>query len=72
MLRHLQRVSCLFFGHQYWLGRGSDRLYLKCSACGRETAGVQMGADAEKPRGSWWRRSTRRDAKRSTLLTDRR
>ena len=55
MLGHLQRVSCLFFGHQYWLGRGSDRLFLKCSACGHETAGVQMGAESFTPRRGRWR-----------------
>jgi len=62
MMRHLQRVYCLFVGHQYWLGRGSDRLYLKCSACGHETAGIHVGADEDPPRTGWWRRShPRRD-----------
>jgi hypothetical protein len=56
MMWHLQRVYCAMAGHQYWLGRGTDRLFLKCSQCGRETAGILMGAD-EPPRTSWWRRS---------------
>jgi hypothetical protein len=71
MLRHLQRVSCAFFGHQYWLGRGSDRLFLKCAACGHETAGVRMGAETEAPKGAWWRRGLRRAAKPAALLSDR-
>jgi hypothetical protein len=66
MMRHLQRVYCAFAGHQYWLGRGSDRLFLKCSQCGRETAGIMVGADEEPPRTSWFRRAPRRpDAARA-------
>ena len=57
MMRHLQRVYCAFAGHQYWLGRGSDRLFLKCSQCGHETVGIQVGADDVPPRKGWWKRS---------------
>ena len=56
MMRHLQRVYCAMAGHQYWLGRGTDRLFLKCSQCGRETAGIIVGAEDEPPRTGWWRK----------------
>jgi hypothetical protein len=56
MMRHLQRIYCAFAGHQYWLGRGSDRLFLKCSLCGRETAGILVGAEEAPARPAWWRR----------------
>jgi hypothetical protein len=53
------RLYCLFAGHQYWLGRGTDRLFLKCSVCGRETAGIHVGADEPAARSPWWRRRRR-------------
>jgi hypothetical protein len=59
-MRHLQRVYCAFAGHQYWLGRGTDRLFLKCSQCGRETAGILVGAEEEPPRTGWFRRTPAR------------
>ena len=46
-MRALQRVSCLLSGHQYWIGRESDRLFLRCTKCGHETAGVRLGHEAE-------------------------
>ena len=32
-------VKCLFLGHDDWIRRGPDRLYLECFECGRETHG---------------------------------
>jgi hypothetical protein len=32
-------VKCWFLGHDDWIRRGPDRLYLECIECGRETHG---------------------------------
>ena len=32
-------LKCWFLGHDDWIRRGPDRLYLECFACGRETHG---------------------------------
>ena len=32
-------LKCLFRGHEDWIRRTSDRLYLECFECGRETRG---------------------------------
>jgi len=32
-------VKCWFLGHDDWIRRGPDRLYLECFECGRETHG---------------------------------
>jgi hypothetical protein len=32
-------VKCWFLGHDDWIRRGPDRLYLECVECGRETHG---------------------------------
>jgi hypothetical protein len=32
-------VKCWFLGHDDWIRRGPDRLYLECLECGRETHG---------------------------------
>ena len=38
---HLRRLSlkCWLIGHDDWIRRTPDRLYLKCFECGRETQG---------------------------------
>jgi hypothetical protein len=32
-------MKCWFLGHNDWIRRGPDRLYLECFECGRETRG---------------------------------
>jgi hypothetical protein len=32
-------LKCWFLGHEDWIRRGPDRLYLECFECGRETHG---------------------------------
>ena len=32
-------LKCWFLGHDDWIRRGPDRLYLECCECGRETHG---------------------------------
>jgi len=32
-------MKCWFLGHDDWIRRGPDRLYLECFECGRETRG---------------------------------
>lgn len=32
-------LKCWFLGHEDWIRRGPDRLYLECFDCGRETHG---------------------------------
>jgi len=41
----LRRLSlkCWFMGHDDWIRRTPDRLYLECSQCGRETQGWLAG-----------------------------
>jgi hypothetical protein len=41
----LRRLSlkCWFMGHDYWIHRTADRLYLECFECGRETQGWATG-----------------------------
>jgi hypothetical protein len=36
-------LKCLFLGHEDWIRRTSDRLYLECFECGRETPGWATG-----------------------------
>ena len=36
-------LKCLFLGHEDWIRRTSDRLYLECFECGRETRGWTTG-----------------------------
>ena len=42
---HLRRLSlkCWFIGHDDWIRRTPDRLYLECFECGRETQGWATG-----------------------------
>ena len=42
---HLRRLSlkCWFIGHDDWIRRTPDRLYLECFECGRETQGWVTG-----------------------------
>jgi hypothetical protein len=41
----LRRLSlkCWFMGHDDWIRRTPDRLYLECFECGRETQGWATG-----------------------------
>ena len=41
----LRRLSlkCWFIGHDDWIRRTQDRLYLECCECGRETQGWATG-----------------------------
>ena len=41
-LRRLS-VKCWFMGHDDWIRRTPDRLYLECIECGRETQGWATG-----------------------------
>ena len=41
-LRRLS-VKCWFMGHDDWIRRTPDRLYLECFECGRETQGWAAG-----------------------------
>ena len=41
-LRRLS-VKCWFMGHDDWIRRTPDRLYLECFECGRETQGWATG-----------------------------
>ena len=36
-------LTCWFLGHDDWIRRGPDRLYLECFECGRETLGWTTG-----------------------------
>jgi len=52
----LRRLSlkCWFMGHDDWIRRTPDRLYLECVECGRETQGWATGKRQEsliRPRG---------------------
>jgi hypothetical protein len=40
------RLRCLILGHEDSFGRQPHRLMLRCTACGRETAGWSIGRDA--------------------------
>ena len=41
-LRQLS-LKCWFMGHDDWIRRTPDRLYLECFECGRETQGWMTG-----------------------------
>jgi hypothetical protein len=41
-LRRLS-LNCWFMGHDDWIRRTPDRLYLECVECGRETQGWATG-----------------------------
>ena len=36
-------LTCWFMGHEDWIRRTPDRLYLQCFECGRETHGWVTG-----------------------------
>ena len=36
-------LKCCFMGHEDWIRRTPDRLYLECFECGRETQGWVTG-----------------------------
>jgi len=47
-------LKCWFMGHDDWIRRTPDRLYLECVECGRETQGWATGKRQEsliRPRG---------------------
>jgi hypothetical protein len=46
-------LKCWFIGHEDWIRRTPDRLYLKCFECGRETQGWATGkSQAQRDRGA--------------------
>jgi hypothetical protein len=45
-------LKCLFLGHEDWIRRTSDRLYLECFECGRETQGWTTGRSHPSDRGA--------------------
>ena len=42
-IRRRLSLRCLFWGHEDWIRRTSDRVYLECFECGRETRGWPTG-----------------------------
>ena len=42
-IRRRLSLKCWFMGHQDWIRRTPDRLYLECFECGRETQGWVTG-----------------------------
>ena len=52
-------LKCWFMGHEDWIRRTPERLYLECFECGRETQGWATGKrQAERSTGG-----TRREAR---------
>jgi hypothetical protein len=45
-------LKCLFLGHEDWIRRTSDRLYLECFECGRETRGWTTGRRHQSDRAA--------------------
>jgi hypothetical protein len=45
-------LKCLFLGHEDWIRRTSDRLYLECCECGRETRGWTTGRNRQSNRAA--------------------
>ena len=45
-------LKCLFLGHEDWIRRTSDRLYLECFECGRETRGWTTGRSHHSDRAA--------------------
>jgi hypothetical protein len=45
-------LKCLFLGHEDWICRTSDRLYLECFECGRETRGWATGRSHQSDRAA--------------------
>jgi hypothetical protein len=42
-IRRRLSLKCWFIGHEDWIRRTPDRLYLECFECGRETQGWITG-----------------------------
>jgi hypothetical protein len=45
-------LKCLFLGHEDWIRRTSDRVYLECFECGRETRGWTTGRGYQSVRAA--------------------
>ena len=45
-------LNCFFLGHEDWIRRTSDRLYLECFECGRETRGWTIGRSHQSDRAA--------------------
>jgi hypothetical protein len=45
-------LKCFFLGHEDWIRRTSDRLYLECFECGRETRGWTTGRSHQSNRAA--------------------
>lgn len=43
-------LTCWFQGHDDWIRRAPDRMYLECFQCGRETQGWTIQGDREAER----------------------
>ena len=51
-IRRRLSLKCLFLGHEDWIRRSSDRLYLECFECGRETGGWTTGRRHQSDRAA--------------------
>ena len=45
-------LKCFFLGHEDWIRRTSDRVYLECFECGRETRGWTTGRSHQSDRAA--------------------
>jgi hypothetical protein len=59
-IRRRLSLKCLLLGHEDWIRRTSDRLYLECFECGRETQGWTTGVHHQIERAGGRRREPRR------------
>jgi hypothetical protein len=51
--RRWPSLKCCFMGHEDWIRRTPDRLYLECFECGRETQGWATGkSQSQRDRGA--------------------
>jgi hypothetical protein len=52
-VRRRLSLKCWFIGHEDWIRRTPDRLYLECFECGRETQGWATGKGrSQRDRGT--------------------
>ena len=52
-IRRRLSLKCWFIGHEDWIRRTPDRLYLECFECGRETQGWATGkSQSERAHGA--------------------
>ena len=51
-IRRRLSLKCFFLGHEDWKRRTSDRLYLECFECGRETRGWTIGRSHQSDRAA--------------------